>query len=136
MRLLLLAGLRRIATKWRVLCNRSIAHCGKDVHIGAHSFFWAPRGITIGEKSYLGKNLSIQTNAQIGRYALIANNVAFVGRHDHEYTRLGVPTRFGRWVGGHDADSAISEDSVIVGDDVWIGYGVIVLSGSLSVAGQ
>lgn len=123
------AGLRRLATRWRVWRHPSIKQCGADVHIGVGCSFWASQGISIGAQSYIGKHVSIETNAQIGRYALIANRVAFVGRHDHEYSRLGVPTRFGRWVGAVDADPAIAQSGVVVEDDVWLGYAAIILSG-------
>jgi acetyltransferase-like isoleucine patch superfamily enzyme len=71
----------------------------------------------------------METNARIGNYVLIANRVAFVGRRDHDFTRIGVPVRFGHWVGADDADPAVARESVVVEDDVWIGFGAIVLSG-------
>jgi len=126
---ILKAGLRRLATRWRVWSHASIKHCGADVHIGTGCRFWAGRGISIGAQSYIGKEVSIETNAEIGRYALIANRVAFVGKNDHEYSRLGVPTRFGRWVGGADADPELASSAVVLEDDVWLGYACIVLSG-------
>ena len=123
------AGLRRLATRWRVWSHPSIKHCGADVHIGAGCRFWAPRGISIGAQSYIGKEVSIETNAEIGRYALIANRVAFVGRNDHEYSRPGVPTRFGRWIGAADADPKLASNAVVLEEDVWVGYACTVLSG-------
>ena len=124
-----LAGLRRLATWWRVVSCRSIRSTGRDLHIGAGCHFWAPRSITIGDCCYIGKHVTIETNARIGRFVLIANRVAFVGRHDHEYTAIGVPVRFGRWVGGDDVDPCVVQEEVTVEDDVWIGYGALVLSG-------
>lgn len=129
MRILLIAALRRLATRWRVWRHPCIKHCGADVHIGAGCRFWASRGISIGAGSYIGKEVSIETNAEIGRYALIANRVAFVGRRDHEFSRPGVPMRFGRWIGGADADPALAHSRVLIEEDVWLGYASIVLSG-------
>lgn len=126
----LMALLRRLATRYRVWVNPSLRRVGRDVHIGAGGRFWARRGITIGDQCYLGKELMFETNATIGNYALIANRVAFVGRHDHEYSRVGVPVRFGRWIGGPDVDPAVAEEEVRVEDDVWIGYGATILSGT------
>ncbi len=123
-------ALRRLLTAYRVLRYRKILSVGTDVHIGLGCYFRATRGITIGDHSYLGKQLMIETNAQIGKFALFGNRVAFVGRHDHEYTRVGIPMRFGRWVGGHDADPIVAGEGVVVEDDVWIGYGATVLSGT------
>lgn len=122
----LLATGRRAATRWR---SRSVTYCGRDVHIGARCRFWAPQTIRIGDYSYLGKDVSIQANVEIGRYALIADRVAFVGRHDHEFRSLGVPMRFGRWIGGRDADPIRRAEAVVIEDDVWLGFGCIVLTG-------
>ncbi len=136
---LLLAALRRAATRWR---SRSIDFCGRDVHVGARCRFWAPQVIRIGDCSYIGKEVSIQTNADVGRYVLIADRVAFVGRHDHEFTSVGVPVRFGRWIGGHDADPQYCAEAVVIEDDVWLGFwlhrliGVRVGRGAVVAAGS
>lgn len=122
------AGLRRMATWWRVTRSGCV-QAQEGLHIGARSRFWAPRGITIGRQCYIGREVVIETNARIGHYALIASRVAFVGRHDHEISRLGVPMRFGRWVGGADASSQVVQEAVVVEDDVWIGFGAVILSG-------
>lgn len=123
------AGLRRLATRWRVWRHGSIRGVGDGLHIGKGCRFWAARGITIGRQCYIGKEVVIETNANIGDYALIASRVAFVGRHDHGMDRLGVPMRFGPWVGSADATEAVKAEGVVVDDDVWIGFGAIVLSG-------
>lgn len=123
------AGLRRLATRWRVWRHPSIRSVGDGLHIGKGCRFWAARGITIGRQCYIGKEVVIETNASIGDYALIASRVAFVGRHDHGIDRLGVPMRFGPWVGAADAPEAVKSEGVVVEDDVWIGFGAIVLSG-------
>lgn len=126
---LLKAGLRRLATRWRVWRHPSIQSVGDGLHIGQGCRFWAARGIRIGRQCYIGKEVVIETNASIGDYALIASRVAFVGRHDHGTDRKGVPMRFGPWVGSSDASEAVSAEGVTVEDDVWIGFGAIVLSG-------
>lgn len=123
------AGLRRLATAWRVWRSASILRAGRGLHIGAGCRFWAPVGIEIGQQCYIGREVVIETNAVIGDFALIASRVAFVGRRDHETTRLGVPMRFGRWVAGHDVDPHVRQAGVVVEDDVWIGFGAVVLSG-------
>lgn len=125
----LLACLRHLATWWRAFSCRSIKSIGREVHIGARCRFWAPSGITIDQQTYIGREVTIETNARIGRFVLVANRVAFVGRHDHDFTRIGVPVRFGRWVGAADADVKTSEEGVVVEDDVWLGFGAIVLCG-------
>ena len=120
------ATARRVATLWRA---RSLTYCGRDLHIGARCRFWAPQAISIGDHSYIGKEVSIQANAEIGSYVLIADRVALVGRHDHDFRAVGVPVRFGRWIGGHDADALHKAETVVVEDDVWLGFGCILLTG-------
>lgn len=123
------AGLRRLATRWRVWWHPSIRSVGRGLHIGKGCRFWATRGISFGSQCYVGKEVVIETNASIGDYALIASRVAFVGRHDHGIDTLGVPMRFGPWVGAVDAPSQVRAEGVVVDSDVWIGFGAIVLSG-------
>jgi acetyltransferase-like isoleucine patch superfamily enzyme len=123
------AGLRRLATRWRVWRNPSIRRVGEGLHIGKGCRFWAAQAISFGRQCYVGKEVVIETNASIGDYALIASRVAFVGRHDHGIDRLGVPMRFGPWVGAADAPVEVRSEKVVVEDDVWIGFGAIVLSG-------
>ncbi|MBL8289642.1 MAG: hypothetical protein JNL85_16795 [Rubrivivax sp.] len=90
---------------------------------------WAAERIEIGDHSYLGHEVSIETNCRIGRHVLIANRVALVGRRDHEFRTPGVPVRFGRWVGSVRDPSPFRDDAVVIDDDVWLGFGVVVLSG-------
>lgn len=123
------AGLRRLATRWRVWRHSSIRSVGEGLHIGKGCRFWAAQGISFGAQCYVGKEVVIETNASIGDYALIASRVAFVGRHDHGINSLGVPMRFGPWVGAADAPEDVRKEGVIVDCDVWIGFGAIVLSG-------
>ncbi len=123
------AALRLLATRWRVWRHPSIKSVGRGLHIGKGGRFWAARGISIGRQCYIGKEVVIETNASIGDYALIASRVSFVGRHDHGTDTLGVPMRFGPWVGAAAAPQSVQAEGVVVEDDVWIGFGAIVLSG-------
>jgi acetyltransferase-like isoleucine patch superfamily enzyme len=58
---------------------------------------------------------------------MIANSVGIVGRRDHDVSIVGRPVRFAPWVGdpGRDSQSGTFD----IGEDVWIGYGAIVLTG-------
>lgn len=105
------------------------ARHGRGLHLGAGLRIWAPERVIIGENVYIGKDVHIETNCEIGSHCLIANRVAFVGRHDHEFDSPGVPVRFGRWVGSLPADDPRRLEAVIVEDDVWLGFGAILLSG-------
>src|SRR5207342_1830442 len=85
--------------------------------------------IKIGDHVYIGKRVLFEANAIVGSYVLIANNVGVVGRHDHEFRTIGVPVRFGHWIGSARSRSKYRGERVVIEDDVWIGYGSIVLSG-------
>ena len=125
----ILAIARKLRTKFKVLVARKIISTGSDVHIGACSRFWAPNGIKIGNGVYIGKDVLIECNAEIGDYVLIANRVALVGRHDHDFRKVGFPVRFSPWIGSNSPPSRFKDEKTIVEADVWLGFGAIVLSG-------
>ncbi len=127
----IIAGLKRIRTWAYVFPIRKKVVYGEGLHVGRRTRIWAPSRIIIGENVYIGKDVSIECNCRIGDYVLVANRVAFVGRLDHDFRRVGVPVRFSPWVGGnHDTEQeAGMDDEVVVESDVWLGYGVIVLTG-------
>ena len=54
---------------------------------------WAKHTITIGDNFYIGKYSQIECDAEIGNNVMMANFVALIGRHDHDYSEIGVPTR-------------------------------------------
>ena len=102
---------------------------GRDVHIGPFSIISSPRKLTIGPRSYIGKSCTIQVSGSIGHGVLIANNVGIVGRLDHEYRIPGVLVRDGIWIETSEELATLPENQVEIGDDVWIGFGSVVLSG-------
>jgi acetyltransferase-like isoleucine patch superfamily enzyme len=125
-----LAGLRRLATRYRLAtCSAPIRRFGTDLHVGSRPRLWAPERIEIGDHSYLGHEVCIETNCRIGRFVLVANRVALVGRRDHDFKTPGVPVRFGHWIGSQRTPSPYRSEEVFIDDDVWLGYGAIVLSG-------
>jgi acetyltransferase-like isoleucine patch superfamily enzyme len=126
----LAAAARRLATRWRLRrCGAPRRVFGRDLHIGSRPRLWAPECIEIGDHSYLGHEVHVETNCRIGRHVLIANRVALVGRRDHDFRTLGVPVRFGHWVGSERSPSPFRSEGVVIDDDVWIGFGSVVLSG-------
>jgi chloramphenicol O-acetyltransferase type B len=60
---------------------------------------------------------------------LIANRVAFVGRYDHNSQQVGTPTRLSESIRDCDYGWLGIDSQTVVEDDVWIGFGAIVLSG-------
>lgn len=125
----LAAGLRRFRTALTVFRARRFLTHGPGLHIGRNALLWAPDRISIGRDVYIGKDVNIECNCEIGDFALLANRVAFVGRHDHDFRALGVPVRFSPWIGSGKQRSPWREERVVLEPDVWIGYGAIVLTG-------
>lgn len=126
----ILAGLRRLRTTWLLLRCRAHLQAGRDLHVGTSTRLWAPRRLVIGHHVYIGKNVNIEANAEIGDFCLLANAVAIVGRHDHDFTRVGYPVRFSPWVGSRREPSPYIDEKAVIGADVWLGYGAIVLTGT------
>lgn len=67
-----------------------------------------------------GKGCIVHCDAKFGNKVLIARNVAFIGRDDHRYDIVGKAI----W----DSPRGDSHKT-IVEDDVWIGYGAIIIAG-------
>ena len=103
---------------------------GDDVHIGLGTVIEAPHSLKIGSHVYIGKGCTIETDGVIGDHVLIANRVGLIGRYDHDYSVVGVPIRESPWIGDDTYTGPGRGLSCQVEDDVWIGYGAIVLSGT------
>ena len=102
---------------------------GKNFHAGRNVVLWAKESIPIGDNCYIGRNSQIECNVKIGDDVLIANNVAFVGRYDHHYQQIGTPIRLASQVRDSDYSWLEIGRKTVVKKDVWIGYGVTILSG-------
>lgn len=125
----LLAALRRIQTYIAVHGRSRYLSVSDGLHVGHGTKLWAPVSLKIGRCVYIGKQVHIEANADIGDYCLIANRVAIIGRHDHDFTRIGLPVRFSPWIGARKQSSEYLNEKAVIGDDTWLGYGVIVLTG-------
>ena len=129
MKNIVLAAARHAATALRIrLAGRRVT-AGRDLHLGARCRLWAPESIAIGNGVYIGKEVLIECNAEIGDGTLIANRVAMVGRHDHDFQTIGIPVRFSPWIGSTKTANRFRHEKVIVENDVWIGFGATLLSG-------
>ena len=112
-----------VHVKWRRY------NIGSNFHAGRNVVLWAKKSIKIGNNCYIGRCTQIECNAVVGDNVLIANNVALVGKYDHNYQEIGVQIKQSSQVRDNDYVWLELNREVIIGDDVWIGYGSIILSG-------
>jgi acetyltransferase-like isoleucine patch superfamily enzyme len=83
---------------------------------------WAPHKIVeFGSCVQFGPRCVVQCDIRFGSHVLIASNVAFIGRSDHRTDLIGTSM----W-----ASPRGSAEVTVIEDDVWIGYGAIILSGN------
>ncbi len=78
-----------------------------------------PNSVELGDYCFINKNCNLSGNIIIGNFVMFAQSVAIIGG-DHKINIPGVPIIFS----GRD----ISQ-KVVIGDDVWIGHGSIILHG-------
>lgn len=119
--------LKRIMNRYRA--KRSIrqnVYFGANFSYGDNTVLWAPQCLTLGNNVALGSNVRIEVDGSIGDHVLIANSTAIVGRDDHDRREIGVSIRESRWVGEFPEELS---QRTIIGSDVWIGFGSIILSG-------
>ena len=91
------------------------------VRIPTSTFIYSPhKDITFGDRVQFGKNCFIQCDIKFGNSILIASNVSFVGKDDHSINKVGCLI----WDSGR-GDSF----KTIIGDDIWIGHGAIIIAG-------
>ena len=91
------------------------------VRIPFSTKIWSPNKlVSFGHKVQLGDNCFIQNDLLIGNEVLVASNVSFIGRNDHSYSSIGSSI----WNSSR-GDTQVTT----IGNDVWIGHGVIVLGG-------
>lgn len=77
-------------------------------------------GICIGHNVQFGPYCKVMAEVEFHNHILMASNVVFVGKHDHEYDIPGQTMWNGR---------RLSDNKTVVCDDVWIGHGAIILAG-------
>lgn len=85
--------------------------------------------VRVGNHTYGGLNVLNCTNNKliIGSYCSIAKQTAFILGVDHRMS--GISTYPFRKLMMQGEQEAISKGDIVIEDDVWIGYGAIILSG-------
>ena len=98
---------------------------GKNIYVGKNCNISAIYRLDFGNNIYIGKNVTIEVEGKIGSNILIGNNVGIVGKLDHDINDVSTPMFFSDTVRKNRELSHHTE----IADDVWIGYGSIILSG-------
>lgn len=109
--------------KWRKYTFGSNFHAGKGVVL------WAKNKIIIGNNFYIGRYSQIECDVKIGNNVIFGNYVALVGKFDHHFLYIGTPIRLASQIRDEDYRWKGLNSKIIIEDDVWIGYGSIILSG-------
>lgn len=123
-----MTALRRLANgirSWIILTIKYpfVRWCGVNtlVRIPFNTSIWSPhKDVSLGKNVQFGPNCRIQCDIEFGNSILMAANVAFVGKDDHITNKPNTTI----WNSGR-GDSK----KTFVGNDVWIGYGAIIIAG-------
>ncbi|MFC2080677.1 acyltransferase [Bacteroidota bacterium] len=102
---------------------------GKNVYFGVQVRLWAKNSIITGDNFYIGKFSQIECDATIGHNVILANFTGLIGRYDHNYQQIGVPIRLASAIRDPDYCWKGINQIIIIEDDVWVGFGSIVLGG-------
>lgn len=125
----LIHNLKRLRNLWLRKVTWRRYDIGPGFHAGRNVVLWAKNELSIGVNCYIGRESQIECDSRIGNNVIMANRVAFVGRYDHNYLQVGTPIRLAKEIRDDDYDWKGLGLKVVVEDDVWIGYGAIILSG-------
>lgn len=103
-----------------ILENKFKLTLDKRVKIYNDVFFQGLGHITIGENTYVGafSIFGSYDSITIGKNVMIAQSVS-IRDHNHRFDDLDIPMRL----------QGIVKAPIVIEDDVWIGYGVIINKG-------
>ena len=103
---------------FRAFCGRMIlARCGKRVNIEKGAVFSS--SVEIGDDSGIGICARLCGKIIIGDHVMMGPGVMAFTRN-HRFDRLDIPM---------DSQGVSDESKIVIGNDVWIGAGVIILPG-------
>lgn len=123
---LMRAGYRWINLKWAI---RGPVFYAPDLFVGHGTTITAPHSLRIGTHVKIAANTTIACDGKIGNGVLIASQVGIVGRYDHDHKEIGSYISESTWLYANADKSAERRNEIIIEDDVWIGFGAVVLSG-------
>lgn len=91
---------------------------GKNSYMGS-SVHIRKKCVSVGHHSFIGPECWIASKVKIGNFVMLAGRVAIIGG-DHRFDILGIPI----------INAGRAENKpVVIKDDVWIGYGSIIMHG-------
>jgi len=103
---------------FRAFCGKlMLKKCGKKINIERGAIFSAKT--SLGNYSGIGVNARISGTCTIGDYVMMGANVSII-THNHVFARTDIPMMY---------QGFEQERPVVIGNDVWIGDGVIILPG-------
>lgn len=85
------------------------------VHLNAPN-----RIMTFGHHVQLGPHCHVSADIHFGNYVLCAGHVSFIGKNEHRFDFVGQTI----WDSPRGSD-----EPTVVGNDVWIGHGAIIMGG-------
>lgn len=101
----------------RQVCGRLFfEHCGKKLDLGRKVSLSTP--ISVGDYSGIGDYCYFQGEVLLGDNVMMAPRCAFIA-NNHQYSDRNIPMN----------RQGVENKKIIVGNDVWIGYGAIILAG-------
>jgi acetyltransferase-like isoleucine patch superfamily enzyme len=114
---------RNILGKFRILMLRiggASIQVGTGFFCARHVYITRKHKVKAGNNVFIGRYVHIASHLEIGNDVMIASQVSFVGG-DHKIDGIGeVAIRYA----GQE-----SEHTTVIGDNVWIGHGAIIMSG-------
>ncbi len=105
----------RFKVRQRWIKTNGMTRIHSTVHLNAPH-----KDLTFGHHVQLGPHCHVSADAHFGNYVLCAAHVSFIGKNEHTYHTPGVTV----WNGERGVD-----EPTIIGNDVWIGHGAIILGG-------
>jgi acetyltransferase-like isoleucine patch superfamily enzyme len=113
----------RAIRRWRL--KRALGSCGKNVTGFVGATFWGPENIYIGNDVRIQPDIfisAINAEVRIGNKVMIAPRVGMI-TGDHNISVVG-----SYMYDVHEKQPS-DDNPIIVEDDVWIGFGAIILKG-------
>lgn len=92
---------------------------GKNINIEKNADFGTGEGVVIGDNSGIGVNCDVRGPLIIGANVMMGPDVRIM-TSNHNTSRTDIPMA---------QQGQIAKQSVVIGDDVWIGTRVIILPG-------